>query len=87
MPPRPNLRIDGSDYFSVAQTLKSAGISRQTLWRWRQEGRVPAGHRFRDKQILFTADELEQIRQYANRVEPIGNDPRSQLNLFKAPRR
>ena len=38
MPPRPNLRIDGSDYFSVAQILKSTGISRQTLWRWRQEG-------------------------------------------------
>ena len=48
---------------------------------------MPAGRRFRDKQILFTADELEQIRQYANRVEPIGNDPRSQLNLFKSARR
>jgi transposase-like protein len=85
--PRSALRIDGNDYYSVAQILKEAGVTRQTLWRWRQEGRVPAGHRFRDKQILFTADELEQIRQYANRVEPIANDPRSQLNLFKAPRR
>ena len=86
MPPRSSLRIDGSDYYSVAHILKSAGISRQTLWRWRQEGRVPSGHRFRDKQILFTAEELEQIRQYANRVEPIGNDPRSQLNLSKSAR-
>ena len=87
MPPRSSLRIDGSDYFSVAQILKSTGVSRQTLWRWRQEGKVPAGHLFRDKQILFTADEFEQIRHYANRVEPIGNDPRSQLNLFKSVRR
>ena len=86
MPPRSSLRIDGSDYYSVAQVLKATGVSRQTLWRWRADGRVPAGHLFRDKQILFTADELEQIRQYANRVEPIGNDPRSQLNLFKSAR-
>ena len=87
MPPRSSLRIDGSDYFSVAQILKETGVTRQTLWRWRQDGRVPAGHRFRDKQILFTAEELEQIRQYANRVEPISSDPRSQLNLFKGARR
>ena len=87
MPPRSALRIDGSDYYSVAQILKETGVTRQTLWRWRQDGRVPAGHRFRDKQVLFTADELEQIRQYANRVEPIADDPRSQLNLFKGSRR
>jgi hypothetical protein len=87
MPPRSALRIDGSDYFSVTETIKLTGISRQTLWRWRQEGKVPAGHLFRDKQVVFTADELEQVRQYANRVEPISDDPRSQLNLFKGTRR
>lgn len=79
--------VNGSEYITAGGAAEAVGISRQTLWRWRQEGRVPAGHRFRDKQILFTADELEQIRQYANRVEPIANDPRSQLNLFKVPRR
>ncbi len=87
MPPRSSLRIDGSDYFSVTETIKRTGISRQTLWRWRQEGKVPAGHLFRDKQVVFTAEELEQIRQYANRVEPISTEPRSQLNLFKGARR
>ena len=87
MPPRSSLRIAGSDYYSVTQVLKTTGISRQTLWRWRQEGKVPAGHLFRDKQVVFTAEEVEQIRQYANRVEPISNDPRSQLNLFKGAHR
>ena len=87
MPPRSSLRIDGSDYYSVTQVLKSTGVSRQTLWRWRQEGKVPAGRLFRDKQVVFTAEEFEQIRQYANRVEPISKDPRSQLNLFKGTRR
>jgi predicted DNA-binding transcriptional regulator AlpA len=76
------LRIDGSEYFSATQIVAVTGISRQTLWRWRHEGKVPPGHRFRDRLLVFTAGELEQIRQYANRVEPIAGAARSQLSLF-----
>ena len=81
-----SLWIDGSEYFSATQIVETTGISRQTLWRWRQEGKVPAGHRFRDKLLVFTAEELEQIRQYANRVEPIEGADHSQMGLFTGER-
>ncbi len=48
-----------------------AGVTRQTLWRWRQDGKVPAGRKYRDKQVVFTSAESEQIREYAQRLEPI----------------
>ena len=64
------LEISGNTYFTTASVLEDAAISRQTLWRWRREGLVPQGHRFRNGQLLFTADEYEQILAYANRIEP-----------------
>lgn len=63
--------LNGVDYFSTAEVLREAGISRQTLWRWRHEGFVPLGTRFRDKYVYFTADELVLIKDYANRLQPI----------------
>jgi transposase-like protein len=68
----PGLVIDGTTYFSAAHVARAAGVTRQTLWRWRQEGKVPAGRKYRDKQVVFTKDESELIREYAHRLEPIG---------------
>ena len=62
--------ISGIQYFSTAAVLSRTDVSRQTLWRWRREGRIPAGHRFRNGQVLFTLDELQEILAYANRIEP-----------------
>jgi hypothetical protein len=64
------LEIAGVRYYSTAAVLSEAGISRQTLWRWRREGHIPEGHRFRNGQLLFTGDEFRGILAYANRVEP-----------------
>lgn len=74
--------IEGVEYYSTAEICDAAEISRQTLWRWRQEGLVPAGNRFRDGQLLFTTGEYQEILAYANRVEPTepDSDP-SQLAL------
>lgn len=69
-------------YFSVNEVLGDTGISRQTLWRWRQDGKVPPGHRFRDRQVLFDEDEFHAIRSYANHIEPLGGGEQ-QLRLFK----
>jgi hypothetical protein len=69
-------------YFSVAEVLDDTRVSRQTLWRWRQDGKVPAGHRFRDRQVLFDEDEFQAIRSYATSVEPLDGAAR-QLRLFK----
>ena len=76
------IEINGVEYFSTTEVLKAAGISRQTLWRWRQEGRVPDGHRFRNGQVLFSGTEYQEILAYANHLEPgaLTTDP-AQLGL------
>jgi len=69
-------------YFSVTEVLGDTGISRQTLWRWRQDGKVPLGHRFRDRQVLFDEQEFQAIRSYATHVERLDDGAR-QLRLFR----
>ena len=76
------LELEGVVYLAASQVASEAGISRQTLWRWRRDGKIPSGHRFRDRQILFTEEEVEQIRQYANKVEPLANTDADQMRLF-----
>ena len=76
------IEIDGMSYYSTAEVMGAAGISRQTLWRWRQEGRVPDGHRFRNGRVLFSQTEYDEILAYANHLQPgaLTTDP-SQLGL------
>jgi len=76
------IEIKGVEYFSTTEVLKAAAVSRQTLWRWRQEGRVPDGHRFRNGQVLFSGAEYQEILAYANHLEPgaLTTDP-AQLGL------
>ncbi len=62
------LTINGVEYYSATQLLEEIGVSRQTFWRWRQKGQVPAGHRFRDGRLLFTGPEAEMIRRFATSV-------------------
>lgn len=75
-------KINGIEYFTVPEILKELRIVRQTLWRWRQQAKIPAGHRYRDRNLLYTSDEVEEIRQFANRVEDIGLANKNQLTLF-----
>lgn len=65
------LVLQGVAYFRAADVARAAGISRQTLWRWRQQGKAPAGRKYRDNQVLFTAGEMSRICEYAQRLEPI----------------
>ena len=77
------LDIEGIPYYSASELLKELGISRQTLWRWRREGKIPQGHRFRDSKVVFTEAEADKIRQFANRIEPITDAEKYQLALFE----
>ena len=70
--------IEGVEYYTTAEVVRVAGISRQTLWRWRKEKRVPQGHTFRSRGVLFSRSERDQIVSYANRVE----GPRTNQNQF-----
>lgn len=83
----PELVIDGTTYFTAAAVARAAGVTRQTLWRWRQDGKVPAGRKYRDKQVVFTSAESDLIREYAHRLEPIeagAPEDRDQMRLFGA---
>jgi predicted site-specific integrase-resolvase len=65
------VRIAGTTYLPATEVAKNIGISRTTLWRWRHGGKIPLGRRYRNGLILFSPAEVELIRNYADRLEPI----------------
>ncbi len=81
------VEIDGKLYFSPNDVAKEAGVSRQTLWRWRQQRKIPAGNRYRGRQVLFTDIELRAVLDYAHHIEPIELAAERQLGLFNGKRR
>ena len=77
------VKIEGVQYLTLPEVLREMRITRQTLWRWRHEGLIPQGRRFRSRQILFNEEDVVAIRRYANRIEPIASPgSEQQLNLF-----
>lgn len=76
------VEIDGVKFLEVGELLKRLRITRQTLWRWRQKGLIPSGHRYRGRQVVFSPQDAAAIEEYANRIEAIDNSNGSQLRLF-----
>ena len=79
--------IDGTQYFSAFEVTRDLSVSRQTLWRWRTEGKIPNGRRYRGKRVVFSKDEFEAIRAYANLLEPIDSGSKDQMKLFNGGRK
>ena len=77
------VKIQGETYYSSADVSHEIGVSRQTFWRWRQDGKVPLGRKYRDRQLLFTAAEFDRVREYAHRLEPVAPTSAKQYVLFK----
>ena len=77
------ITIQGRSYLTASDVLARIPVTRQTLWRWRQEGKIPAGYRYRGKQVLFSPEEVAVIEAYANRIEPIEPNGTRQLGLFR----
>jgi predicted DNA-binding transcriptional regulator AlpA len=75
------LSIDGTTFYALVDVASEAGVSRQTIWRWRQDGKIPVGHIYRDRRVVFSESEARAVLDYANRIEP-ANGPRNQLSLF-----
>jgi predicted site-specific integrase-resolvase len=62
--------IGKSRYVPAAALMEACGISRQTLWRWRQDGLVPAGAIHRNR-VVFTEAEARKVRDFADRLVPL----------------
>ena len=79
------VEIKGQQYFTNGEVSESLGVSRQTLWRWREKGRIPTGLRYRTRQVLFTQKEVDAITLFADHLEPIelGGGGVKQLGLFR----
>ena len=75
------VNISGVTYYTTGEVIEALSISRQTFWRWRCDGKVPPGHRFRNRQLLFTESQFKRIEEFANRIEP-ESGPSPQLKLF-----
>jgi hypothetical protein len=82
------LEIGGTKYVSAALLAARLGVSRQTLWRWRAAGKIPAGHLYRSRQLIFTVAEAADVYAYGTRVEPADTltNP-DQMALFTAKKR
>lgn len=76
--------IDRIEYFTASDIQRDLGVARQTLWRWRKGGKIPQGRRYRDRQVVFTRQEVDAIREYSNRLEPVESTGSDQLKLFRA---
>ena len=65
------VKVADTTYLPATEVAKHVGISRTTMWRWRQEGKIPLGRRYRNGLILFSPAEVELVRTYADRLEPV----------------
>jgi hypothetical protein len=77
------IQVDGLTYVPASRIEQELRISRQTLWRWRTMGKIPAGHVYRERQVVFTTAEAEEIYEYANRVRPAPERVPRQIRLFR----
>ena len=78
-----SVMVNGQEFFTATEVAEDVGVVRQTLWRWRQQGKIPAGYRYRGRQILYSENELEGIREFAHKLEPLTKDENpSQQRLF-----
>jgi DNA-binding transcriptional MerR regulator len=69
------MNINGAEFSTMSEVAEAAGVTRQTLWRWRADGRVSQGRRYRGRIILYTAAEREEICSFAHRIEESGFAP------------
>jgi len=77
------IKANGVRYLAVTDLLKEVDATRQAIWQWRQERKVPAGHWYRSQQVIFSPEEVGVIRKYANRIEPIKDKVGTSSNEVK----
>lgn len=63
------IELNDATFYTLNEVAQMAEVTRQTIWRWRKNGKVPPGRRYRGRELLFTRDEIEEIYNYAHRLE------------------
>lgn len=78
--------IESATYFTVGEVANMVGRNRTTLWRWRQQHRIPLGRKYCDNQVLYSAEEVALVFSYAHRLKPVDAKARlcDQLSLFSS---
>ena len=79
--------VSGTPFYTVSEVAEIAGVSRQSLWRWRRADLVPSGRRYRGRELLYTREEIEAVYAHAHRLERDDAAERLalQLDLFSSP--
>jgi excisionase family DNA binding protein len=54
------------EYFTVAQAAKKLGVTRQTVYRWIAEGKIPT--EIIGREVLIKKDEVERYGQFTNPI-------------------
>lgn len=74
----------GQTFYTLTEVCEYVKRSRTTVWRWKQEEKIPKGRRYRDKELLFTYQEMESIFAYAHRMtlDEASAELKHQLRLF-----
>ena len=62
-------QIDGSIFYTCTDVAQACAVSRQTIWRWRQDGLIPSGRTNRTRSVVFTESELNYIRAHATQPD------------------
>ncbi len=57
-------------YLRAHEVARAAGISKNTLLRWLKAGKVPEVARDRNGWRIFSEEDLERVRAYAERTVP-----------------
>jgi len=78
------IQVNGVTYFTASEVAQKAGITRQTLWRWRQSGDVPSGRQHHDRRQLFTEQEVGLVCEHSNRVGSFVNSSKHSVYLDNA---
>ena len=74
--------INGTTYYKTNEACKIAGISRATFFRWLKEGTVE-DVRQKDRRgwRLFTNEDIEKLKEEANKVISTNEGETQQLKL------
>ena len=80
------VEVSGIRFFNVRDVAEIVGVSRQSIWRWHRDNKIPSPRyiRKKHKHRLFTREEVEKIYEYAHRLESVDSTEEfeHQLKLF-----